>query len=161
MAYLTDDSIRAMSRGLSRHGDEKEAKKARKELYKEQFRALCGAAGGSLVFSYLDGAVAADGIQWKVAPHLPVSLLGAVGLHGLGLLAGEGPRWARKFADDLHQAANGAAAYTVGHYGRELGQRFRLRPHHTTGGMYGAGALPAPGQRYVVTDMPGVPAYGG
>lgn len=159
MAYLTDETVADLAGGVA-HRDRIIDKIKKKAKEKEHVaRGLAGVAAGSMAFSYLDARYSDDGVEWKPF-GVPVSLAAAGLLHFAGLSGYGYGKWVKP--DDLHSIANGAFAVWMTQWGRDFGHKARTKPvRHGTAGMgaYGAGALPAPGQRYAV-DMNGVPAYG-
>jgi hypothetical protein len=156
MAYLTDEAVTEMAGAITKRDAWMAAQKKKAKEREHELRAIVGVAAGTLAFSYADAAWSDDGVEWKLF-GVPVAAAAALALHGIGW-AGYGGR----YTNDLHNAGTGALAVWLGQFGREWGGKSRSKPiaHHATAG-YGTGALPGPGQRYVVTDMPGVPAYGG
>jgi hypothetical protein len=158
MAYLTDEAVTALAGGVEKRDRQLDKIKRKALEHAQEARGLAGVAGGTLLFSYLDGSLSDDGSEWKLFNFAPASLVAAAALHGLAWAG-----YAGKLAPDAHSVGTGALAAYLSNLGRDLGRKSRTKPaRHGTAGQYGAGALPQPGQRYAVDGVPGyAAAYGG
>jgi len=155
MAYLTDETVADLAGGVAARDRYIDKVKAKAKAREKEARALAAVSVGSFAFSYADAAYSDDGTEWKLFNLAPASLVAAGLLHGLAWAG-----YAGKWTGDLHNLGTGAFSVWIGQWGRDMGRKHRSKPaRHGTAGQYGAGALPAPGQRYAV-DMAGMPAYG-
>jgi hypothetical protein len=153
MAYLTDETVHDMARGIQARDNWIASQKKKLRDREHEARAIIGVAAGTLAFSYADAAYSDDGTEWKLF-GVPVSAAAALGLHALGWTG-----YAGKYSNDVHNLATGALANWISQFGRDWGRKARSKPaHHGVAG-YGAGALPQPGQRYAV-DPAAYAAYG-